>query len=236
MDQEEITALFDRQAEHYDTQWARTAPIRHCLNLLLDSHFAALPLDARVLCVGAGTGAELSHLALVNPGWHFTVVEPSGRMIELCRQRAQAEGYAARCQFHEGYLESLPSDVMHHAATCFLVSQFILDTGARTGFFRQIAERLALGGLLASSDLAADVNSPEYSVLLQAWLRMMSAAQVSAEDIERMRKAYATDVAVVPVSTVESIIADAGFEQPVLFFQAGLIHGWMSKRATTAGA
>lgn len=231
MDQAEITALFDRQAEHYDTQWARTAPIRHCLHLLLDSHFATLAPDARVLCVGAGTGAELSHLATGNPGWRFTVVEPSGRMLDLCRQQAQAEGYAARCRFHEGYLESLQADAPHDAATCFLVSQFLLDRQARTAFFGQIAGRLRPGGLLASSDLAADIDSPEYTVLLQAWLRMMSAAAISEGDIERMRKAYATDVAVIPAGEVEAIIAAAGFEPPVEFFQAGLIHAWMSRRA-----
>ena len=56
---DEITALFDRQAAGYDTQWARTAPVRDCMYLVLESLFAGLPADARILCVGAGTGAVL---------------------------------------------------------------------------------------------------------------------------------------------------------------------------------
>ena len=230
MDQDQIKAIFDQQAAGYDTQWARTAAIRDCLYFLLDSMFASLPADARVLCVGVGTGAELAHLARGHPGWRFTAVEPSGPMLDLCRRRAEAEGFASRCHFHEGYLDSLAGDSVHDAATCFLVSQFILDPQERSGFFRQIAQRLVPGGLLASSDLASEVTSPEYEILLRAWMTMMAASEVSPEAIARMRKAYANDVGVLPAERIASIIAAGGFATPVPFFQAGLIHAWLSER------
>lgn len=230
MHQDEIKAIFDQQAASYDSQWAKTAAIRNCLHFLLESQFAKLPADARILCVGLGTGAELSHLALKNPGWCFTAVEPSGPMLELCRQRAKKEGFAARCHFHEGYLDSLPASAAHDAATCFLVSQFMLDTRERSAFFRGIAQRLKRGGLLASTDLAADVSSPEYEVLLSAWMSMMAGADITHEAMERMRKAYATDVAVIPPEQIAALIKAGGFALPVPFFQAGLIHGWVSQR------
>ncbi|TWI06003.1 tRNA (cmo5U34)-methyltransferase [Luteimonas cucumeris] len=231
MNQDEIKALFDQQAAGYDAQWAKTSPIRNCLHLLVDSMFAQLPKDARVLCVGVGTGAEMAHLALRNPGWRFVAVEPSGAMLEVCRQLAEREGFSERCQFHEGYLESLAADGESDAATCFLVSQFILDPQARSGFFREISCRLKPGGILASSDLSSDVQSPEYEVLLRAWMNMMAAANVSAEGMERMRNAYAHDVGVLSPDRTASIIEAGGFERPVQFFQAGLIHAWLSKRA-----
>ena len=86
MRQDEIKALFDRQAASYDTQWEKTAPILNCLHLLLESMFAELPGDARILCVGVGTGAELARLAQANPRWRFTAVEPSGAMLDICRK------------------------------------------------------------------------------------------------------------------------------------------------------
>lgn len=230
MNQEEIKALFDQQAASYDTQWAKTAPIRNCLHLLLEAMFAELPSNANVLCVGVGTGVEIAHLASRNPGWRFTAVEPSGAMLDLCRQRAENEGFASRCIFHEGYLETLSTNEPHDAATCFLVSQFILQRSERVNFFNEIARKLKPEGLLASSDLAGDIDSLEYEVLLRAWMSMMSAADISAEAIERMRKAYATDVGVLPPAEIASIIKSAGFELPVQFFQAGLIHAWLSKR------
>lgn len=231
MNQDEIRALFDQQAANYDAQWERTAPIKNCLYFLLDSLFSELPTNARILCVGVGTGAELAQLASKNPKWRFTAVEPSGAMLDVCRQRAEKEGFAARCHFHHGYLDSLSSTEPHDAATCFLVSQFILEEVARSEFFREIARNLKPGGVLASADLAADVASPEYDVLLRAWVTMMAAAGISPEGVDRIRKAYSNDVAVLPPDKVASIIAAGGFERPVVFFQAGLMHAWLSKHA-----
>lgn len=231
MHRDQVTAIFQQQAASYDTQWAKTAPLRHCLHLLLDSLFAELPTDARILCVGVGTGTELAHLAAQNPGWRFTAVEPSAAMLDVCRQRAERDGFAARCDFHEGYLESLPAAAAHDAATCFLVSQFILEPPSRSAFFAEIAEHLTPGGLLASSDLAADVDSAEYEVLLTAWMHMMAAAEVSPETMARMRQAYARDIGVLSPERTAAIIAAGGFTLPVPFFQAGLIHAWLSRRA-----
>lgn len=133
--------------------------------------------------------------------------------------------------FHEGYLGSLPGQDTFHAATCFLVSQFILDRQARIDFFAAIAARLRAGGVLASSDLASDVDSREYEALLETWMNMMGAAGVPTAGLEQMRAAYARDVAVLPPAQVASIIRSGGFDPPVMFYQAGLIHAWFSKRA-----
>ena len=231
MRSEELKAVFDQQASGYDKQWAKTAPIRDGLHFLLESIFAELPADAQILCVGAGTGAEMAHLARKFPRWRFTAVEPSGPMLDVCRQRAEAEGFAPRCCFHEGYLDSLPIEGMHDAATCLLVSQFILEQEARSEFFRAIANRLRPGGILASSDLASELGSNDYEALLRAWLNMMAAAGIPPEGLERMRAAYAKDVAILPPGLVASIIECGGFGAPVQFFQAGLIHAWFSRRA-----
>ena len=236
MRSDEIKALFDQQAAGYDKQWAKMAPMRDALHYLLESVFAEVPEDARILCVGVGTGAELAHLAGKFPRWRFTAVEPSGAMLDVCRQRAEAEGFAARCDFHEGYLDSLPAGESHDAVTCFLVSQFILEQEARTAFFRAIADRLKPGGILASSDLASDIDSAEYAALLRTWLHLMASGGVTPEGLERMREAYARDVAVLPPEHVASIIRSGGFDTPVRFFQAGLIHAWFSRRASPEAA
>jgi tRNA (cmo5U34)-methyltransferase len=236
MRSEELIAVFDQQASGYDTQWARMAPIRDGLYFLLASIFAELPAEARILCVGAGTGAELAYLAGTFPRWRFTAVDPSGAMLSVCRQRANAEGFISRCDFHEGYLDSLPIEDLYDGATCFLVSQFVLAQAVRAEFFRAIAHRLVPGGVLASSDLASDVGSDAYDVLLRVWLQVMSSADIQAEVLERTRAAYAKDVAILPPNRIASIIESAGFEPPVQFFQAGLMHAWVSKRASNKAA
>jgi tRNA (cmo5U34)-methyltransferase len=236
MHSDELKTLFDQQAAGYDQQWAKMAPMRDALHYLLESVLAEVPDEARILCVGVGTGAEMAHLAGKFPRWRFTAVEPSGAMLEVCRQRAVAEGFAARCDFHEGYLDSLPAGEPHDAATCFLVSQFILEPAARADFFRAIADRLKPGGILASSDLASDTGSAEYAALLRMWLHLMASGGVTPEGLERMREAYARDVAVLSPERVASIVRSGGFETPVRFFQAGLIHAWYSRRASRNAA
>lgn len=231
MHSDEVKAIFDQQASSYDERWAKTAPIRNALHFLLEAVFADLPANARLLCVGAGTGEEIDFLAGQRPGWTFVAVEPSGAMLDVFRDKARKGGYASRCDFHEGYLQSLPVEGAFDAATCFLVSQFILDQEARADFFRAIATRLRRGGVLASSDLASEVGSSEYDALLGTWLAMMRAAGIPAAGLEQMRAAYARDVAILPPAQVASIIKSGGFDEPVKFYQAGLIHAWFSRRA-----
>lgn len=231
MRSEEIKAVFDSQAAGYDKQWARMAPVREGLYFLLDAVFSGLPEDARILCVGAGTGIEMAYLAKAFPGWRFTAVEPSGPMLEVCRQRASDEGFASRCDFHEGYLDSLPAGEPYHGATCFLVSQFILEREARIAFFRGIADRLVAGGVLASSDLAADVHADTYQDLLRVWIQLMSSSGVQADVLERTRAAYAKDVGILPPADIAALITAAGFASSIQFYQSGLMHAWYSRRA-----
>jgi tRNA (cmo5U34)-methyltransferase len=155
-------------------------------------------------------------------------------MMDVCRQRAEAEGFASRCDFHVGYVDSLPAQEAYDGATCFLVSQFILEHSSRQLFFRSIATRLRPGALLASSDLASDTHSNDYAVLFPAWINTMAAAGVQQEVLERTRAAYAKDVAILPSSVVASIIVAGGFESSVQFFQAGLMHAWISRRGGRA--
>ena len=234
MNSEELKRTFDQMAPGYDKQWAKLVPIQEALHFLLRSVFADLPADARMLCVGVGTGAELDQLARSFPRWSFTAVDLSAAMLAVCRRRAHDGGYLSRCDFYEGSVASLPTENAYDGATCFLVSQFILDREARTEFFRAIADKLRPGGILASSDLASEIGSAQYEALLGAWLAMMAAAGVPPEGLQNMRAAYRRDVAVLSATAVEAIIAAGGFEAPVQFYQAGLIRAWFSKRAETA--
>lgn len=228
-------AFGPEHAAAYDQRFAKLAPLRDALHLLIGAVLADLPAAARILCVGAGTGHELIYLAQKFPSWRFTAVEPSAPMLEICRRKAGEHGIAPRCVFHEGYLDSLPPSEPFDAATSLLVSQFVLDPGARAGFFRAIAERLLPGGYLASADLASDTASATYRSLLEVWLRLMRETGSPPEQLERLRETYGRDVALLPLEQVSSLLASAGFETPVLFLQTGLIHAWYAQRAPTVG-
>jgi tRNA (cmo5U34)-methyltransferase len=238
LNQDEITAVFDKQAAGYDRQWNAMAPIRDALLRLTELTLGNLPADAQILSVGAGTGFEVAYLAARFPDWTFTVVEPSAAMAQKCIERAETDGFAARCEFHNGYLESLPADGTygrHHAALCFLVSQFIVDRAQRTAFFGGIAEHLVPGGILLSSDLASPAGEVDFETLLRAWMMVMAGPgmaneQLTEERLDGARLAYTRDVGVIPPDQVADIIMAGGFETSVQIFQAGLLHGWHSVR------
>ncbi|OAI58042.1 SAM-dependent methyltransferase [Verrucomicrobiaceae bacterium SCGC AG-212-N21] len=228
---EPLVAFGPQHAAVYDKQFAKLAPMRDALHFLTGVLLSELPANARILSVGAGTGADLIHLAQQYPQWHFTAVEPSPAMLDVCRRRTEELGIASRCVFHEGYLETLPPSEPFDAATSILVSQFILAPESRTAFFRAIAQRLRPGGCLISADLAADLASPSGQRLLDVWLHLMKFADIPPDKLEQMRAVYGRDVAVLPAEQITAMIAAGGFETPTLLLQTGLIHAWLARFA-----
>jgi len=233
MQNQESPVVFDQEhASSYDQQFAKLAPIRDALDLLIRIVLSELPTDARILCIGVGTGKELIDLAQAFPQWQFTAVEPAAPMLDICRQRAKECGIESRCTFHEGYLDSLPESDSFDAATCILVSHFFMEIEERRNFFRQIAARLRPKGYLVNADIASDMSTAAYKSLFEVWVRALKYSEMPAEAVEKFRAACGQDVAVLPPQEIASIIASSGFETPVLFLQTLFIHAWYSRLAS----
>ena len=217
--------IFNKEhAASYDKQRANLAPMRDALHLLMRVVLLERPRDAKVLCVGVGTGMELTYLAQVFPHWQFTAVEPSVAMLNVCRLQAEEAGFASRCSFHQGYLDTLPDSGLFDAATSLLVSQFLVNQEERKTYFSQIAAQLHPGGVLINADLAADRSTATYTSLLKLWKTTLAYSGMPKSQLEKF--VAFEDVAVLPVRKVESIIASAGFDAPVLFLQTVFIHAW----------
>ena len=231
MEREALQQVFDQKcASGYDQQWSKMAPLRDSLHLLLGAVLGELRPDARILCVGAGTGAELLYLAERFPNWRFVAVEPSAPMLDVCRRKVEAQGIAARCEFHQGYLETLPAGEPFDAATALLVSQFLLDRNVRSAFFREIADRLGPSGFLVNADLSSCASPAFDQSLREVWFRLMRSGTLTAEAVAKMRTTYERDVAVLPPEEVAAIIAAGGFSEPIPFLQTGLIRAWYARR------
>lgn len=231
MPQQETPVGFDEQnAATYDERFAPIIAIRDALHLQMRALLSALPAQARILCVGAGTGAELITLATHFPQWQVTAVEPSAPMMALCRRRATEHGFVDRCTFHTGYLDSLPAGEPFHAATSLLVSHFITDRAARRDYFRQIATRLHPQGWLVSADLSGDQATPTHARLEEVWFRLMKFTGQTDEQRAGMIAAWSKSVAFLPLPEIEALITAAGFGPPTLFHQALLIRAWFAQR------
>lgn len=231
MQDQQSPSLFDQKvAASYDGKTALWVSGRDALFSLIRLIFAELPAEARILCVGVGTGTEMIALAQAFPQCQFTAVEPAPVMLNICRQKAEENGITSRCTFHEGYLDTLPASDPFDGATCLLVSQFFKAADERSHFFSQIAQRLRPGGILISSDLVLGLLPPVHQSLFEVWLRMLGGSGWGEEDIEKVRAAWRLHITALTPSDIEAIIAAGGFDTPVLFFQTLFIHAWFSKR------
>jgi len=226
MDTDKIKDLFDNMAENYDNQWGDNAPMNDCLHLLMGAILKDLLENAHILCVGAGTGAEIIYLAKTFANWRFTAVDPSVSMLEVCRRKLEGLGMESRCNFHVGYVDSLPVTEKYDAATSILVSQFIMEIDLRKGFFRQISTLLKEGGKLISADLSSDIHSNEFDKLLYPWTRIMAGKDFSVDKMEAIRQVYSDELSMLPPYKITEIIKAGGFDNVVQFFQAAFIHGW----------
>lgn len=225
------TITFDAErADSYDQRFKRLAPIKDCLHLIARQVLSSLPDDARLLIVGAGTGAELLYFAEAFPGFSFVAVDPAAPMLDKARARADAAGVGDRCRFIEGTCDDV-DDRDFHGATSLLVSHFLVDPSERTAFFKRIAERLAPEGVLLTADLSGDEHTPAGRAQVDLWWQTSRYAGLPEDELERMRAAWGTEVAVLPPAEVESLVAAGGFAPPTPIFQSILMRAWMATRA-----
>lgn len=242
-------AFSPERAAIYDQQFVGVSAIKDLMHLYLRVHFKELPNDAKILVVGAGTGAEVRFLAPLFPNWRFTLVDPAEGMLSIARRHAEAEGFADRCTFQVGYVSDCP-DNQHDAATSILVSHFLTDGSERRRYFADIAKLLKPGGLFFNADLAADPQSSSFEPEMQFWLKMMEHAHEqsdaprflpSTDDSDSTqdsppsyREMFGKVFAAHTPAEVTTFLEQAGFRKPMMCYQAVLIRAWLTRLAQPA--
>lgn len=112
---------------------------------------ATLPERARILVVGAGTGAEILHLASVSPLWRFTALDISPDMLAVAKARCAEQAIAERVDFIAAPMQATQALPAHDAALAQLVAQFVPHED-KDGFYAAIAAALTPRALFLSLD------------------------------------------------------------------------------------
>lgn len=219
-------------AEAYDRRNAGLRPISDSLHFLMGLALKDLPDDARVLCVGVGTGAEILALARVYPGWTFVGVDPSGEMLGVARHRLSEAGVLDRCALIEGYVGDV-AETGFDAVVSLLVAHFI-QRADRPGFYRAIHDRLKPGGRFLSAEISADLDAATFPAMLEDWKQVQTLMGATPDSLARLADMMRDVLGVLPPEETEALWRDAGFGLPVNFFQAFMIRGWHARKSGDA--
>lgn len=226
-----VARFFDQQAAaSYDQRQSRLAPITENLHFLISLVLKDLPDQARILCVGVGTGAEIVKLANAYPGWTFTGIDPSADMLKKCSARVEHNQLASRVELFHGYLPDLPQSEPYDAVLCLLVTHFLKDRDDRRRMFQDMGRRLKSNGYLINADISGDLNAPEFPNLLEKWKTMSMLAGSTAEQVAKISQTWKEHISVLPPGQIEELIRQAGFSMPVIFFQSLFICAWYSRK------
>jgi tRNA (cmo5U34)-methyltransferase len=218
-------------APQYDAVNSPLKPILDALHFLLRLTLVDAPANARVLCVGVGTGADILALADANPGWSFTGVDPSPDMLAVAHRRLDEAGVIDRCQLLTGYASDVP-DRGFDIAVSLLVAHFVKRED-REPFYAAIHDRLAPGGRFASAEICADFAAPDFPVAMHLWNQVQLARGADPQSLEELPGILRERLGVIPPDETPPLLRDAGFVDVAPFFQASLIHGWHARKRAT---
>jgi tRNA (cmo5U34)-methyltransferase len=231
MNTKAIVESFDKApAGSYDEKNKKLAPISENLHFLSGLVLKELPANARVLCVGTGTGAEILSLARIYPNWTFDGIDPSERMLEDCKKRIESEGLLSRCRLFRGYLSEFNTAEKYDAVLCILVMHFIQDPGERAKMYHDMADHLKTGGVLINAEISYDLNSSKFPDMIEKWKLIQMLMGATKESLDQLPNILRNQLAVLPPSKTEELIEKAGFSSAVQFFQSFLIHAWYARK------
>lgn len=217
-------------SKSYDEKNRGLAPISDNMHFLARLILKSASANARILCVGVGTGAEILSLASEYPEFTFLGVDPSESMLEVCKERMQEAGIADRCTFIHGYVQDVPTAESFDAVLAILVGHFVARED-RLSFYQTMYERLNIGGYFINTELSFDLESLEFPSMLEQWEKVQMIMGATPESITSLPRALKEMLTVLPPSEVENIMRSAGFTLPVRFFQAFMMMGWYAKKA-----
>ncbi|MBX3020122.1 MAG: class I SAM-dependent methyltransferase [Bdellovibrionales bacterium] len=226
-----VTEFFDKSPSGaYDERNRKLAPISDNLHFLTGLALKGLPADARILCVGVGTGAEILGLAHAYPGWTFDGVEPSAAMLDDCRKRLDQAQLLSRCQLFKGYLSEFVSTQKYDAVLCVLVMHFVRDISERAKMFQDMAGRLNPGGMLVNAEISYDLSAEKFPDILEKWKQVQILMGATQESLDQLPKMLRDQLLILPPAKTEELIRAAGFSEAIQFFQSFLIHAWYARK------
>lgn len=222
---------FDKAvADRYDQGIRLSCPAYDALHAMMVPLLQLLAPQARFLCAGSGTGAEIIALAGRFAQWHFTGVDVSADMIARCRERCTQAGIGERVLLHHGPMQDFRGAEPFDGAASIFVAHFLQDAAQRQAYFRAIAQQLKPGALFIVADLYGDKGTAPFVTLLQAWLLYYVSHGANEQKLTADLQHIFGNIAFTPESALIGELEAAGFCEVVRFFQSYLFGAWIARK------
>jgi tRNA (cmo5U34)-methyltransferase len=225
---------FDRErANRYDPNIRKAIPGYEALHDMAQTLLhLSLPVSAKLLVVGSGTGMELINFCTKNPQWFLTGVDPSEEMMAIAQYQLSQTKFLERVNLFTGYVSDLPETELMDAATLILVMHFVPDDGSKLALLRAIAKRLKPGAEFILADLHGDKSAPYFAKFRQAWQHLYFSQldeDALAEAKLKFEASITNSVHFVTEERIIELLEIAGFSKITKFYNAFLFGGWTAK-------
>lgn len=211
------------EAAAYDARIRRVVPGYDVLQQAV-SQFARELGPSRVLCSGAGTGAEVIEIAAKLPTAEIEAAEPSEAM--------RAAGKVRTSELANVTWVDEPTG-MFDLATSVLVGHFVSDQLLHS-YFSELGERTSDGGMLLLAVMAAptsDAEGAEWTHHLATKLNQPADYDGRLERAEATYRTLGENVILRPISAYEEAADKAGFQFQQIFFRRPMIHGLVYRKS-----
>ena len=182
-----------------------------------------VPDDGSVLVVGAGGGLELRRFADAHPKWRLVGIDPSSEMLKLAK--ATLGPLASRAELHEGYVDAAPAGPFDGAA-CLLTLHFVAIEERRR-MLKEIRRRLRPEAPLVVAHLSFSQAPGERDAWLQRYAAFIASSGVEPAKAQAAAHAVGARLPILSPEQDESMLREAGFSNPQLFYAGLAFRGWV---------
>lgn len=179
--------------------------------------------DASILVLGAGGGLEIQAMAEAQPYWRFHGVDPSAEMIAT--GKAVCADIPDRIDWTQGLIPDAPEGPFD-GATCLLTLHFLTDDGAKLEALQAIRRRLKPTSAFILVDLCLNKATTDYDDLRDRYARFALNSGANADEVAATRDRLKAVLQTVPPERNESLLREAGFTSPTLFYAGLSWRGW----------
>lgn len=177
-----------------------------------------------ILVAGCGTGNEIEKFIQSSNYWNITGVDPSPQMLSQAKERFKNFKNITLVQ---GLVSDLDFNKKFDAVTLLLVLHFLKDNGEKLNILKDIADRMNIG----ASFVILDITGTKEQIIknLQVLKSFLPSNLEENQVVSRLER-IETKINYVSEERLKALLLEAGFEEPLRFFQSSIYSGYITKK------